>query len=709
MRTLHRRIAGASSRRPTLLLSLLTAAGIAAAAVGQDAAPDPRTDSLPANAIWLDSLGVKTIDQEWGQPHAGLSVDNQPLKLAGVTYAHGIGTHARSEYRIDLKGNAARFVADVGVDDEKANSPGSVGFFIWVDGKLIAESGTLKPGMVARRLSVDLTGAKRLTLIADDGGDGIDSDHADWAGAILVLAPGKSTADAGKLVSPVPVLAGGPKEAPLPIASAKENAGGSAPRIHGPRVVGTTPGRPFLFRIPATGRRPLTFTADNLPEGLALNSETGVITGSLKSAGTFPVTIHVTGPRRFLARRARDTRQLTIVGGDHQLALTPPMGWNSWNVWGTSVTADKVKAAADAMVSSGLADHGFSFVNIDDAWEGKRDGSGAIQTNEKFGDMKALADYVHGYGLKVGIYSSPGPRTCGGYEGSYQHEAQDAKTWAGWGIDYVKYDWCSYGKVAPTTGLKGVEMYAKPYQDMRVALDGADRDIIYSLCQYGMGQVWEWGAAPSWKVRANLWRTTGDIQDNWRSLSTIGFRQNGHEIFAAPGHWNDPDMMIVGQVGWGPRIRPTHLTPNEQITHVTLWSLLSSPLLLGCDLTKLDDFTLALLTNDEVLDVNQDPLGRPAGRIAPVQVRNASAGIVAPTPGEVWARPLFDGTKAVGLFNRGEEGTTISISWAELGLTGPQPVRNLWRRRGEGTFENGYSVRVPAHGAIFIKVGAPVK
>ncbi|HVS38836.1 MAG TPA: NPCBM/NEW2 domain-containing protein, partial [Gemmataceae bacterium] len=464
---------------------------------------DLRGATPPANGVWLDALDLTKVQQEWGDPHAGRSVENRPLTLHGDVYQHGVGTHAASELLINLKGTAARFLAVVGVDDEKKGR-GSVRFRVVVDGKAAVETAILHGGDMPKLVSVDLTGAKQLALTVDDGDDGIDSDHADWAGAVLILNP-----DAKEK----PETTAAPKEAPPEIAGPP----GPKPAIHYPRIVGATPGRPFQFLIPATGDGPLTFTAENLPDGIALDEKTGVLSGSLKSAGKTAVKVAVKGP----AGSAAAT--LTIVGGEHQLALTPPMGWNSWNAWGGQVDADKIRAAADAMVKSGLAAHGFQYVNIDDTWEGKRDADGVLHVNAKFKDMKALADYVHARGLKLGIYSSPGPKTCAGYEGSENHEEQDAKTYADWGIDYLKYDWCS----CRSKDLKA------PYSLMRGALDKSGRDIVYSLCQYGMGDVWTWGK----DVGGNCWRTTGDITDSWGSMSSIGFGQDGHEKFAGPGHW----------------------------------------------------------------------------------------------------------------------------------------------------------------------------
>jgi alpha-galactosidase len=621
--------------------------------------------------IWLTEVDLRGVDQGWGTPHADRSVADKPLTIAGHEYEHGLGTHAYSEFEIDLKQAATRFEAEVGVDDEVLpkegdEKRGSVVFVVYVDDREAARSGVLRGGDEPEKIAVDLRGARWLRLVVEDAGDTMGSDHADWAEARLTLAPGaQQTPVAFPLVfGPEPVLM-------------RETS--QEPAIHAPRITGATPGLPFLFRIPASGAPPMRFEAENLPAGLKLNPRTGVITGALESETNAVVTVKVSNPYGVTSS------ELTIVGGEHCLALTPPMGWNSWNVWGTSVDDAKVRAAADWMVKSGLADYGYQYINIDDAWEAERDENGRIMTNEKFPDMRALADYVHGKGLKLGIYSSPGPRTCGGYEGSHEHEMIDAETFAEWGIDYLKYDWCSYGRIAKD---RSREELMKPYTLMRTCLDECGRDIVYSLCQYGMGNVSEWGA----DVGGNLWRTTGDIYDAWASMATIGFGQAGLEEYAGPGHWNDPDMLVVGQVGWGPDLHPTGLTKDEQIAHITLWSMLAAPLLLGCDLSELDEFTLALLTNSEVLEVNQDPLGCQAGRVKEYKRT------------EVWARPLADGTQAVALFNRARGQKTAEVTWAELDLDGPQQVRDLWQREDLGVFEEGYSAPVSGHGAVMLKV-----
>jgi len=635
---------------------------------GQDTAA-LRSQEAPPDSVWLDSLDLSKMVQRRDVPRAGRSLQNHPITLAGIVYPHGIGTLSISEFVIDLKGQAVRFETLVGIDDEIKNGRGSIKFQVWVDDRKAADTGLIRAGDAPKYVSVDLTGARYLELFLDDGGDTSNDDNTDWAGALIRLKPG-ATAKPEPYVRPA-------EQAPPIHAAVSEK-----PAIHGPRVTGGTPGRPFLFLIPATGEGPLTFSAKNLPAGLALDPKTGIISGALERAGRTEVQLTVTGPK------GSATRPLTIAASHDALALTPPLGWNSWNVWGRAVDDAKVRAAADWMVKSGLAAHGFQYINIDDGWEGQRDAGGEIRPNAKFPDMKALADYVHSKGLKLGIYSSPGPRTCEGLEGSYRHEAQDAATFARWGIDLLKYDWCSYDGIAKNDSLAELQ---KPYLVMRDGLAKTGRDIVYSLCQYGMGNVWEWGA----DVGGNYWRTSGDLTDVWSNMSSVGFRQAGREKFSKPGHWTDPDMLVVGKVGWGPNIHDTRLTPNEQITHITLWSLQAAPLLIGCDLSQLNEFTTALLTNDEVLDVDQDPLGKAASRIWQRERL------------EVWARPLWDGTMAVGLFNRGLRDAKMTVKWSELGLTGRQMVRDLWLHKDVGEFTGSFSARVPSHGALLIKVGRP--
>jgi hypothetical protein len=457
------------------------------------------------------------------------------------------------------------------------------------------------------------------------------------------------------------------------------------PRINGAKVVGVRPGKPFLFKVPVTGEKPLKIRVSNLPAGLSFDSRKGIIYGKVETKGDYELQITAENSK------GKISEVLRVVVGD-QIALTPPMGWNSWNCWGLSVDQEKVFASAKVFVKKGLADHGWSYINIDDGWEiigdspePKRNNDGTIRTNEKFPRMKALGDSIHSLGLKFGIYSSPGPLTCGGYTASYQHELQDAQSFARWGVDYLKYDWCSYGQIAKDNSLPELK---KPYFVMRDALGKVDRDIVYSMCQYGMGNVYEWGA----EVGGNLWRTTGDITDTWGSLKSIGFSQVDNAPFAGPGHWNDPDMLVVGWVGWGPNLHPTRLTPNEQYTHISLWSLLSAPLLIGCDLERLDDFTLNLLTNDEVIAVNQDILGKQA---TPVFIDGDV---------QVWVKELYDGTKAVGVFNLGESILDYKLLFNKAGISDNVEVRDLWRQKELGSFEKSTIIKLPVHGVLLLKV-----
>jgi alpha-galactosidase len=622
---------------------------------------------------WLSTIDVSRIEQGWGQAHADRSVDGGPLRIGGRAFEHGIGTHAESSIPLELHGNGSHLSAWVGVDDETGRR-GSVVFHVETDGKELWNSGVMHGGDAAKEVSLDLSSVRVLVLQVSDAGDGIDYDHADWADAKVDMKSGKLQLQLPP-VEPAVVLT--PKDSPKP-------------RINCARLFGVRPGTPFLFTIAATGNRPMKFSAKGLPDGLKLDEQTGCITGRLNKPGEYAVTL------RAHNALGKAEQPLKIICGP-QIALTPALGWNSWNCFAGAVSADKVKAAADAMVSSGLINHGWTYINIDDFWQvhrdsrdpslqgPQRDAHGRILPNPRFPDMKGLAEYVHDKGLKIGLYSSPGPWTCGGCVGSYQHEQLDARQYADWGFDYLKYDWCSYDSIAPNRSLPELQ---KPYRVMRRALDQVPRDILFSFCQYGMGNVWEWGA----ELGGNSWRTTGDITDTWGSMSGIGFNQAGHEKFAGPGHFNDPDMLVVGKVGWGPALHPTRLTPNEQFTHISLWCLVSAPLLIGCDMTQLDDFTRGLLGNDEVLEVDQDPLGRQASRVAK------------DGPFEVWAKEMEDGSKAVGLFNRGLEEAKVSVNWSALGLHGPQIVRDLWRQADIGKFDGEFSAPVARHGVVLVRV-----
>jgi alpha-galactosidase len=374
-------------------------------------------------------------------------------------------------------------------------------------------------------------------------------------------------------------------------------------------------------------------------------------------------------PPRLQLPALRDVR-------DNGLVRTPPMGWNSWNKFAGKVTDEAVRGMADAMVSSGMKKAGYTYINIDDTWEGGRDAKGNITSNRKFPDMKALADYVHSKGLKIGIYSSPGPKTCAGYEGSYGHEEQDARVWAAWGFDYLKYDWCSASEI-----YKNEEMQAV-YQKMGDALLKTGRPIVYSLCQYGLAEVWKWGP----RVGGNLWRTTDDISDNWKSMSGIGFKQFDIAPFMRPGHWNDPDMLEIGNGG---------MTVDEYRTHMSLWSLLAAPLLAGNDLRSMSGETKDILMNPEVIAIDQDPGAKPAKVIS----QDEKTALV--------VRPLKDNAVAVGLFNRGDSSAELSVKWSALNLAGKKlRVRDLWKHQAVEPSGDHYSSTVAAHGVVLLKITA---
>jgi alpha-galactosidase len=368
----------------------------------------------------------------------------------------------------------------------------------------------------------------------------------------------------------------------------------------------------------------------------------------------------------------------TAAAARPTVAATPPMGWNSWNFFAGKVTDKDIRDTADLLVSTGMRDAGYVYVNIDDTWEGERDASGRIQSNSKFPDMKALADYVHAKGLKLGIYSSPGAKTCARYEGSLGHEEQDAQTYADWGIDYLKYDLCSYGGVmrtqAPDDPAAQNRLMREAYEKMHQAIVKAGRPMVYSLCQYGFDSVWEWG--PS--VGANLWRTTGDISPSYDRMSLIGRGQAGLERFAAPGHWNDPDMLEVGN---------GKLTLDENITHMTLWAMLAAPLIAGNNLTQMKPEIAAILMNKEAIAIDQDALGEQGHRVSAVG------------PVEIWRKALKDGSFALAIFNFGESASTSGVG-LQLDGSGSLTAGDVWAAKDLGKIKAGYTVSVPRHGVV---------
>jgi alpha-galactosidase len=625
-----------------------------------------------AETVWLSSLDVKKVRQGYGEPKVDKSVDGHPITIGGKKFEHGLGTHSISTLYIDLKGNAERFTAFVGIDDEVIGSKpeGTVVFRVVGDDHELWKSSVMKAGQAPKKIDVNLKGIKFLLLEADKGDDGIGFDHADWADAKI-----EYSGDPPETVFSPPEL----KVILTPKAPLQ-------PRVNGAKVFGVRPGSPFMFTIAATGQRPMSFTAENLPDGLQVDEQTGRITGAIQKSGEYIVFL--------IAKNdlGLDQRELKIVCGD-TLALTPPMGWASGNCFGDTVDDEKIRATADAMVKTGLADHGWRYLVIDDGWhyrqysddpmlQGKpRDEQGNILANKKFPDMKALCKYIHDRGLKGGIFAPRAGYASANLAEAYQQQEKDIQQFAKWDFDLYKFSWMSYSRINREKGLPGLK---EAYDSIRSALSKVGRDMIFCTIASSMFQD------KAEDISGNTWLVTTTFADTWSSVSD-GFSQAGHEQFARPGRWNTAGILALGVIG-RENPQPTRLTPNEQYTQFSLWCLLSSPLVLAADLSQLDEFTLGLLTNDEVLAVNQDPLGKQARRIS--QNENL----------EVWAREMEDGSIAVGLFNRGEVERNVVANWSELGIYGKQIVRDLWRQKDVGEFENQFSAPVGRHGAVLVQI-----
>ncbi len=620
--------------------------------------------SAKIRICWLDEMNLSTMISGWDEPKKKFSVEGrQPLTLNGKVFKRGIGTHAFSDFTINLHTNAISFEAIVGMDDRAAafRSGGTAVFKVYVDDILSFESRLMHANSTPQKIRIRLKNAKKINLVIEDGGDGQHGDHANWVDAKITYNSKGLTPTAFYNIEKIDPFILTPKESNLP-------------SINGPRVYGARPDSPFLYRIPVSGAKPVSVKIDGLPKGLSFDSTKRIITGVVAARGRYTATVSAQNAY------GNDKQEFEIVIGD-TLLLTPPMGWNSWNAYGLTVNEAIVKKVADMFEETGLVEYGYSYINIDDGWQApKREADGRLNPNEKFADIKGLSDYIHSKGLKFGIYSSPGQTTCGNFLGSYEHEQQDAESYANWGVDYLKYDWCSYESIAKSkTDLSELQ---KPYIVMNSALKTQKRDIVYSLCQYGMGKVSEWGDM----VGGQLWRTTGDILDTWGTLSSISMAQFGLEKYAGSGKWNDPDMLILGKVGWGKGLRETRLNTYEQYTHMTLWCMLSAPLLLGCDIESMDEYTLSLLKNNEVLAINQDKLGKQAG--------------VVKQDGDVRVlKKILSGNKmAVALINFGYSERDIKLSLAEIGINNPLKIRDVWRK-SDLNVNNTLLVKLPAHGS----------
>jgi alpha-galactosidase len=473
------------------------------------------------------------------------------------------------------------------------------------------------------------------------------------------------------------------------------------PRINGAKITGASALKPFLFTIAATGDRPMKFAAKNLPEGLSLDADKGIITGSCAKEGSYIVPVTASNAKGVCC----DTLEIVIGGG---LALTPHMGWNSWYIYQLEVTQELMEKSAQAMYDEGLVNFGYNYVNIDDGWEIKvgsndpvvggavRNLDGTIRTNKNFPDMKRMTDYIHSLGLKAGLYSSPGEATCGGYAGSLGHEAIDIQSYVEWGFDFLKYDWCSYGRYINKTEPTSPEMdkFQKPYILISKLIKDAPRDIVLNMCQYGMGEVWKWGK----KVGGNSWRTTGDLgvktQDNMANMFRIGFFQEKIRDYSGPDGWNDPDYLLLGNIyDWQKKgVVPPPYTPSEQYTYMTLWCMLSAPLIFSGELIGIDDFTKNVLCNAEVTDIDQDKLGK------------VGKSIYSKDSVEIWEKNLHDGNTAIAIFNKSTSDSQIPVDWSALGYNDKCSVRDLWRQKDLGNMKKVKSFNIPSHGCMMLKI-----
>lgn len=675
----------------------------------------------PKSTLNLNELDITKVQCARSEAKKDKSVSETPLIIAGTGYSNGIGTNAVSKLLIKLDGKGINFTAFAGVDDASRGDKNFVEFFVVGDQKVIWKSGPMTKGDTAKRIDLSVRGIEKLGLLVTDGADGNRFDYADWAdGQITFRGETPQAIDNKYLAETEEIL--------TPPAPAQ-------PRINGPEIYGVHPGSPFLYRIPVTGERPMTFSASGMPAGLSLDKNTGIITGKVEKEGEYLVELKAQNSL------GSANRNFKIVAGS-KLALTPPMGWNSWYIYYQRVSDSVMRLSADYMISSGMADYGYQYVNIDDCWMIKdnsddpetggemREKNGEIRTNKRFPDMKAMTDYIHAKGLKAGIYISPGPTTCAGYAGSYQHEGQDMRTFARWGFDFLKYDWCSYSRIEKE---RTREACMKPYQLMWNELQKVDRDIVMNLCQYGMGNVWEWGGTVG-----NCWRTTGDLGlapgSSMPGFYYIGLSNAQHWEYARPGAWNDPDYILIGWIRNAlkeEKFEKADLTPNEQYAYMSMWSLMAAPLIYSGEMSRLDPFTLNVLCNHEVIDINQDVLGK-------------QAKIIGATKEElVLAKELEGGSIAVGLFSvSGNANSEImdlvddeadglsdelknsmnvvdnfvwdntpvpkkmSIKASDIGITGKFSVRDAWRQKDLGEFENTFETEVPFHGVKLLIISA---
>lgn len=638
--------------------------------------------------IWLDDLGIKSFSEGIPAVLPKTNAGGDSIRMNGKYFKHGVGVSSTSVLSFFLDGHAAEFSAIVGVDDKGVKDL-PLKFYVIGDRKILFESGEMKLGDEPKPVKVNLEGIKRLGLLVIIEEKGFNRSYSNWANAQFVMKDdfipqNMPNSDEKYILTPKP---------------------DKKPKINSPKLFGARPNNPFLYTIAATGQRPMSFSAKNLPKGLSVDTKTGIITGKVIQKGTYLATLKAKN------ELGETTKILKIIIGD-TIALTPPIGWNGWNSWARNIDQEKVIASADAMVKMGLNQHGWTYINIDDAWQGQRGGQfNAIQPNEKFPKFTEMIDYVHGLGLKIGVYSTPMITSYAGYiggssdfangkitdsiknnkrafryVGKYTFEENDAKQMAAWGIDYLKYDW---------------RIEVPSAERMSIALKNSGRDIVYSISNSA-----PFTNAKDWAKLTNTFRTGPDIRDSWLSLYVSAFTLDKWSPYGGHGHWLDPDMMILGNVTTGTSLHPTRLTPDEQYSHVSLFSLLSAPLLIGCPIEQLDDFTLNLLTNDEIIEINQDPLGKSA------RLLSEEEGI------QIWAKPLEDGSYAVGLFNVADFGKTpetyfrwgdenpktFTFDFNKINLKGKYQLRDVWQQKDLGSFNNSFKTDIRHHGVLMLRM-----
>lgn len=661
-----------------------------------------------------DGVSVR-VDKFTGQTTEILLRDLDSTK---IERGQGATRDALSKWLITLDGNAVSFSAETSMEPI-AKAGASAEFLVLADQKVIWRSGTLTTGDSPKKVKASLKGIRKLALLILNKGTEEIAVPPAWKDGSITFRGNVPFASENRVVR-------GPEEILTPISPAE-------PRINAPKVYGVHPGSPFLYRIPATGNRPMRFRVKDLPEGLSVDESSGILSGRIDVAGSYKTLLMAENDK------GRDQFVFTIVAGP-TLALTPPMGWNSWYIYYSRVSDSIMRRSADKMIESGMADFGYQYVNIDDCWAIRlnstdpviggdlRNPDGSLRTNKRFPDMKSLTDHIHQKGLKAGIYSTPGNKTCAGYAGSYQHEYLDLKTFADWGFDFLKYDWCSYGRLIPG---RDPESCRKPYQLIWDESLKIKRDIVLNLCQYGMAEVWKWGGSVG-----NCWRTTGDLGilegSSMPPYYYIGLSNAGHWEYSRPGAWNDPDYILIG---WfrnalkEEEFEKTGLTPNEQYAYMTMWSMMAAPLIYSGEMSLLDPFTLNILCNHEVIGVNQDILGKQARIIR----KNSNELIM--------VKDLDDGSKAVAMFqvtgdanssnpdlvdeeaaglsdvmkgpqnpadlfiwNNQPGPSRMEISATELGLSQTFSVRDVWRQKEIGQFTGSFVADVPYHGVVLIRV-----